>query len=92
MSHLTITIDEFMRLSPQAHARIVKMCTAEINHLTRLSKLDRPGSPDDLANRAALDELRQVRKVHQARLDEQLAEAGLLQTAEINGFTVAIAA
>jgi hypothetical protein len=92
MSHLTITIDEFMRLSPQAHARVVKMCTAEINHLKRLSKLDKLGGPDDLANRAALEELRQVRKVHQGRLDELNAEAGLLPAAETNGFTVAIAA
>ena len=92
MSHLTITIDEFMRLSPQAHARVVKMCTAEINHLKRLAKLDRPGSPDDLANRAALEELHQVRKVHQGRLDELNAEAGLVPAMQINPSTVAIAA
>jgi hypothetical protein len=92
MSHLTITIDEFMRLSLHAHRRVIKMCTAEINHLKRLAQLDRPGGPDDLANRAALDELHQVRKVHQGRLDELEAEAGLLPAAETNGYTVAIAA
>lgn len=92
MSHLTITIDEFMRLSPQAHRRVIKMCTAEINHLKRLAKLDRPGGPDDLVNRAALEELRQVHDVHQGRLDELDIEAGLAPATETHGSTVAIAA
>ncbi|WP_210521604.1 hypothetical protein [Hymenobacter terricola] len=93
MSVLTITIDEFMLLGPKAHETAVKMFTAEINHLQRMAQLHQAGSADARTAEETLSELIQLRKVHQGRLDELNAEAGLVAAGvEIDGSTVAIAA
>lgn len=90
MSTLTLSINDFMLLGPEAHRTAVKLFTAEINHLRRLRQLDAPGSPDDLAHRTRHDQLVSLVKVHQGRLNE--LEADIAQAAETDGSTVAIAA